>query len=189
MGIFRKIISFLADALQTLVVAGAVFAIIYLFLLQPHQVVGNSMLPDFHDKEYVLTDKISYRLRLPERGEVIVFKAPNNLGKDYIKRIIGKPQDKVKIADGKVFVNNQVLEEDYLLLDVKTFAGSFIKEGVSYEVPSDTYFLLGDNRMNSSDSREFGFVKKADIIGRSFFVYWPPQAFSIIQTPKYELGR
>lgn len=189
MNIFRKIISFLTDTLQTIVVAGAVFAIIYLFLAQPHQVVGNSMFPNFHDKEYILTDKISYRVRLPERGEVIVFKAPNNIGKDYIKRIIGKPEDKVSIQNGKVFVNDQILIENYLPSDNKTFAGSFIKEGVTYEVPFNTYFLLGDNRMNSSDSREFGFVKKEDIIGRSFFVYWPPPAFSVLQTPEYGLSR
>lgn len=177
----RKIGSFLADSLQTLVVAGAIFAIIYLFFLQPHQVVGDSMFPNFHNKEFMLTDKISYRVRLPNKGEVIVFKAPNNAERDYIKRIIAQPGDTVKIEKGKVLVNGKILTEQYILPDSKAFPGPFIKEAVGYTVPEDSYFVLGDNRTNSSDSREWGFVKINEIIGRSFLVYWPPQSFRIVK--------
>lgn len=177
----RKIGSFLADSLQTLVVAGALFAIIYLFLLQPHQVVGDSMFPNFHNKEFMLTDKISYRFRTPVKGEVIVFKAPNNAERDYIKRIIAISGDKVKIEKGKVFLNNSILNEEYIPPDTKTYSGSFAKEGLEHIIPTDSYFVLGDNRTNSSDSREWGFVKRNEIIGRSFLVYWPPPSFRIVK--------
>lgn len=181
MTIFRKLASFVADTVQSFVVAGAIFAIIYLFLLQPHQVVGDSMAPNFHDGEYILTDKISYRIREPRVGEIIVFKAPTNPEKDFIKRIIGQPGERVRIKDGKVFINEEQLNEiTYIPQDFKTFAGQTIREGIEYQVPRDSYFVLGDNRLNSSDSREWGFLKKDSIIGKSFIVYWPPNAFRFV---------
>lgn len=181
MSIFRKFASFVADTVQSFVVAGAIFAVIYLFLLQPHQVVGDSMVPNFHDGEYILTDKISYRTRMPRTGEVIVFKSPTNPEKDFIKRIIARPEDKIRIKDGKVFINGKGLNEStYIPQDFKTFAGQTIQEGVEYQVPPDSYFVLGDNRLNSSDSREWGFLKKDAIIGKSLVVYWPPNAFRFV---------
>ncbi|MBI1919353.1 signal peptidase I [Candidatus Microgenomates bacterium] len=184
MPLTRRIGSFLADSLQTIVTAAAIFALIYWLFAQPHQVVGDSMFPNFHNKEYILTDKISYRLRSPQAGEVIVFKAPNNLERDYIKRIIAKSADQVKIEKGRVFINGQLLIEQYLPADIKTYSGSTIKEGVEYTVPAGSYFVLGDNRTNSSDSREWGFVKREQIIGRSFIVYWPLSSFKIVGAEK-----
>ncbi|GAG28144.1 unnamed protein product, partial [marine sediment metagenome] len=91
----------------------AVFVIIYLFLFQPHQVKGSSMFPTFHDGEYILTDKISYRLKEPKRGDVVIFRAPRNEEYDYIKRIVGLPGDTFKIENGKILVNNNPLNEIY----------------------------------------------------------------------------
>lgn len=184
MKIFKKIGSTLVDMVETLVVAGAIFAIIYLFLFQPHQVVGDSMMPNFQNNEYILTDKISYRFQPPKKGEVIVFKAPTNIERDYIKRIIAEPKETIKVEDGRLFINGQVLEEGYIPNGVKTYPGQYIKEGVEYQIPPDTYFVLGDNRVNSSDSREWGFVKKTDIIGKSFLVYWPLQSFRLAKPGK-----
>lgn len=168
-----------------MVLAGAIFAIVYLFLFQPHQVVGDSMIPNFHNGEYLLTDKISYRIREPERGEVIVFKAPNDVEKDYIKRIIATPLETIKIEKGIIFVNDARLDEnDYLSEGTRTFAGQNVLEGIEYKVPQDSYFVLGDNRVNSSDSREWGFVKKGAIIGRSFLVYWPLEKFRLATPDK-----
>lgn len=182
MSVFKRIGTFLADALETIVVAGSIFAIVYLFLLQPHQVIGDSMAPNFHNNEYVLTDKISYRLRNPQRGEVIVFRSPTNIEKDFIKRIVALPHETVRLTDGKVFVNNEVLDEGkYLSKDTKTFPGSFTRESAEHKVPADAFFVLGDNRTNSQDSREFGFVAKGGIIGRSFFVYWPIDSMRLVK--------
>ncbi|NIO20700.1 MAG: signal peptidase I, partial [Candidatus Aenigmarchaeota archaeon] len=102
------------DIIETVVLALAIFVLVYLFLVQPHQVRGNSMYPNFHDGEYLLTDKISYRLGEPDRGDVIVFKAPKNQEYDYIKRIVALPGDSVVIRNGKIYLNNQLAEETYL---------------------------------------------------------------------------
>lgn len=185
MRFFRRVTSFLADTIQTFVVTAAIFVIVYLFLFQPHQVVGDSMVPNFHNSEYIITDKISYRVRSVQRGEVIIFKAPKNIEKDFIKRIIALPGERIKIEDGRVFINGHLLDEsEYIPTDIKTFAGSIIREGIEYEVPQDSYFALGDNRLNSADSREWGFIKKNEIIGRSLLVYWPPNSFRLVKLDK-----
>lgn len=185
MTIFKRITSFFADTIQTIVLAGAIFAIIYLFLFQPHQVVGDSMLPNFHNGEYLLTDKVSYRIREPERGEVIVFKAPNDPEKDYIKRIVAEPGETIKIEKGIIFVNEMRIDENsYLSGETRTFAGQNIREGIEYKAPEGSYFVFGDNRGNSSDSREWGFIKKDAIIGRSFLVYWPLSKFRLVTPGK-----
>lgn len=142
------------------------------------------MFPNFEDKEYVLTDLISYRFSDPKLGDVIVFQAPKDADKDYIKRVIGVPGDIVSLRDGEVYLNNIKLNESaYLKNTVKTYSGSFLKEGQTVAVPQGQYFVLGDNRPYSSDSREWGFVKKDKVIGRSLFVYWPPNRTRLIQNP------
>jgi signal peptidase I len=105
---------------------------------------------------------------------VIVFKAPGEQHKDFIKRIIGLPGDTVSLDEGKVYINSQQLDEsEYLSSDVRTPSGAFLQEGMTKTVPEDSIFVMGDNRPYSSDSREWGFLKKSEIIGTSFFVYWP----------------
>jgi signal peptidase I len=148
-------------------------------------VQGDSMLPNFKNGELILTDKISYRLRPPQRGEVIVFKAPYDKSKDFIKRIIGLPGEKIKIEKGEVFINDKKLTELYLKNAIKAQGGSYLKEGEEYIVSQESYIVLGDNRTHSSDSREFGPVPKKDIIGKAFFVYWPINAFAFIPQVSY----
>ncbi len=133
------------------------------------------MFPTFHDKEYVLTNLIVLRFEQLKQGDVVVFHAPNDENKDFIKRVIGLPGDTVMIKDGEVYVNNVKLNQSrFLASDVKTYGGSFLHEGQPVTVLSDYYFVMGDNRPHSSDSREFGPIKKEAIIGKSMFVYWPP---------------
>lgn len=184
MSILRNIYLFLVDTVQTFLIAASVFLVIYIFLFRPFQVNGQSMYPTFLDKEYVLTNLIILKLEKPKRGDVIVFKAPNNQEKDYIKRVIGTASDRISLIDGNVYVNGKKLDERaYLKSDVKTYAGSFLKEGAEITVPSSSYFVLGDNRPYSSDSREWGFVKDSEVIGESFFVYWPPGRLRIVKNP------
>jgi len=172
---------FILDMIETLVMALAVFVIVYLFLFQPHQVRGSSMYPNFHDGEYILTDKISYRLGEPKRGDVVVFRAPRNEEYDYIKRIVGLPGDTIRIDGGRIFLNNSLINEAYLPKDHITSAGGFIKAGQIATVPKEQYFVLGDNRNHSSDSREWGFVPKENIIGKAWLRYWPPERFGKIK--------
>lgn len=180
----RKIYIFLIDIIQTLLMVFAVFLVVYVFLFRPFQVNGDSMYPNFHDKEYILTNIITLRFNNPKLGDVIVFKAPPNLDKDYIKRIIGTPGDQIALKNGDVYLNGKLLnEEKYVNPSIKTYGGTFIKEGETFTTPNDSYFVMGDNRLESSDSREWGFVPVKLIIGKSFFAYWPLEQIGNVENP------
>lgn len=142
----------------------------------------------FKNKEYILTNIIAVKLNLPiNRGDVIVFKSPTDEDKDFIKRVIGLPGDSVMIEGGYVFVNGkQVNEDPYLDDDVRTYGGGYIADGETITVPEGQYIVMGDNRPFSSDSREWGPLKKEDIIGKSFFVYWPVNEMRLITNPHPE---
>ncbi|MDO8515222.1 MAG: signal peptidase I [bacterium] len=172
-----KIFSVLWEAVEALVFAAAIFVVCYLWLFQPNQVSGGSMFPTFKDKEYILTDKVSYRFGTPARSDVVVFKSPKNPDVDFIKRIIGLPGDTVKLLNGKVYVNNVMLEEPYLPKDFLTPGSLFLREGGSVTVPEGDFFVMGDNRTGSSDSREWGPITKEEIIGKVFFRYFPFDRF------------
>ena len=174
MEIVRKIYYILFDLIQTLVIAGAIFVVIYAFLFRPYQVTGHSMDPTFETGEYVLTNLIALRFEKLNRGDIVVFVAPPDKEKDYIKRIIGIPGDRVSISGGSLFLNGTKVDQSaFLDAGVRTNGGSFLGEGSEVVVPQDQYFVMGDNREFSSDSREWGFVTKNAIIGKSFIVYWP----------------
>lgn len=182
---FHSITVFFMDFMETIVVALSIFVVVYLFLVQPHEVKGSSMEVSFHNNEYILTDKISYRFVNPKRGDVIIFKAPNNPDVDYIKRVIGLPGDQVKVEKGLVFVNGQKLIENYLREKTYLYPGSFMLEGNNITVPKDYLFVMGDNRTHSSDSREFGPIPKESIIGRAFLRYWPLTEFGLVPQINY----
>ncbi len=179
-GFFENLGSHVIDFIETLVVFGAVFALIYLFVAQFHKVSGNSMFPTMHDGDYLITEKISYRLGEPKRGEIVVLKNPRNESQDFIKRIIAIPGDTIGIERNSVFVNGGLIPEKYLPLNTPTHAGAFITEGNSIKAGPNQYFVIGDNRNHSSDSREWGPVTKKEIIGRALFRYWPPQSIGLL---------
>lgn len=184
MSILRHIFSFFLDTIQTFILAASFFIVIYIFLFRPFQVNGASMYPSFENGEHVLTNLIALRLEDPKRGDVVVFKSPTNEEKDFIKRVIGVPGDTVSILNGDVYVNQQKLDQsEYLKNSVRTNAGAFLREGQAVTIPSDNYFVMGDNRPYSSDSREWGFVKRGAFIGKSFFVYWPPNKMRLVKNP------
>lgn len=184
LNLLRKLYSFLIDTIQSLLIAAAVFLVIYQFLLRPFEVKGDSMYPNFHNNTYVLTNIIELRLRNPVLGDVIVFKAPPDPEKAFIKRIIATPGDTIKIQNGQVYLNGNILNESsYLKPSVKTYGGSFLKEGQTVTVSEGNYFVMGDNRSFSSDSREWGLVGKDKITGFSLFVYWPISDAKVIKNP------
>jgi len=181
--LFLVIGRLILDLVETIITALLVFVIIYLFLFQPHQVKGNSMQPNFEDGEYLLTNKVTYRINKPKRGEVVIFESPQNKDFDYIKRIIGLPGEKVKIVNGKIFINGSVLDESaYLADDVYTQEGSFLPENEEVDVSENQYFVVGDNRSHSSDSREWGFISVENIIGKTWVRYWPPSRAGLLPT-------
>lgn len=175
------------DALEPVVLAFAIFMMLYLFLVQPHKVDGRSMYPNFHDSEYILTDKISYRSSNPQRGDVVVFHAPPPYSSDFIKRIIGLPNETMVVREGRIFIDDKRLDEYYLPSSYLTSEKSFLREGVPYSIPDDYYMVLGDNRDFSSDSREWGPVSKKAIVGKAWLRYWPIDRLGMIEHEKYSI--
>ena len=184
----KKLGSFFLDIIQVIVLALSIFVISYLFLFQPHQVRGNSMYANFYDQEFLLTDKISYRFGEPQRGDVVIFKAPPSepcaeTECEYIKRIIGLPGETVEIREGKVIISNengsQVLNESDYLSGIPT------PGEIQVTLGENEYFVLGDNRPASSDSRRWGSVPRDDIIGRVFIRAWPLVALAKFGAPAY----
>lgn len=142
------------------------------------------MHPNFIDKQYVLTNIIILHFQKSRLGEVIVFKAPNDPEKDFIKRVIGVPGDRVAIKNNIVYLNGSKLDESsYIKNGIPTYPGAFLKEDQEIIVPKDSYFVLGDNRPHSSDSRDWGFVPINSIIGKSFFAYWPLNTMGFVVNP------
>ena len=186
----KKIILGFLDIIEFFVSTAAIAILIYLFITQPHQVDGNSMLPNFHDGEFLLTDKLSYRLNVPERGDVIVFSAPPTahcpagLNCDFIKRVIGLPGETISVKNGHVWINGEVTNEPYLnyapITHGGTTSGSFLPEGKDMIIPDDKYVVLGDNRLASSDSREWGTINRNDIVGKAWLRYWPPNVAGVL---------
>lgn len=184
MFIIRKIYSFLIDTLQSLLIAAAVFLVIYQFLFRPFQVKGDSMYPNFHNDSYVITNIIGLKLQTPKHGDVLVFKAPPEPEKAFIKRVIAIPGDSVEIREGRVYLNGRVLNESaYLNKNTTTSPGAFLKEGEEVKVGPNQYIMMGDNRNFSSDSREWGFVSIDNITGYSWFVYWPISEAKFVDNP------
>jgi len=183
MSFFRKTVNVLYEFIEAFVISASVFVVVYLFLMQPHQVSGSSMFPTFKDKEYLLTDKITYKRSSPNYGDVIVFKAPIDENVDFIKRVIALPGQVVMVKDGHVYINGLLLEEPYLANTVVTNAGEFLHEGVPYTVQQGEIMTFGDNREHSSDSRDWGPVPLGNIVGRVFFRYWPPNVAGVITNP------
>ncbi len=154
--------------LRDLVISLIVSAFIIVFLYQPVKVEGTSMLPGLEDQERIFINKFVYRFNSINRGDIVVFHYPRDTSKSYIKRVIGVAGDRVRILDGHVFVNGRQLEEDYVPAEY-----SDIRSYPEIRVPAHSYFLLGDHRTSSQDSRDFGPVDERYIYGKAVFVYWP----------------
>jgi signal peptidase I len=188
-----KIAGGFLDLVETVAISLSIFLVIYLFLMQPHQVNGQSMLPNFQDGEHVMTDKISYKFREPMRGEVVVFHAPpaagcvEGTGCDFIKRIIAVPGDKVAVHDNAIWINGQKLPEPYIPDDFEILPGRATLNEEIYLGP-DEYFVSGDNRPHSSDSRFWGPITKDEIVGRVFLRYWPISEIELIKKAEYPAG-
>lgn len=177
---FENFKGYALEIFETLVVFGAIFAAIYLFVAQFHKVSGNSMVPTFKSGDYLITEKVTYRFSIPKRGDIIVLKNPRDESEDFIKRIIALPGDTIKIENNTIYVNGGPIQEEYLPPQTSTRAGSFLEEGNQITAGPNQYFVMGDNRNHSSDSREWGAITKEEIVGRALFRYWPPQSMGLL---------
>jgi len=171
----KKFFIFVWEITKVVVISLAIILPVRYYLIQPFYVKGASMEPNFHDHEYLIIDEISYRFNPPIRGQVVVFRYPRNPQEYFIKRVIGLPGEEVQIKDGQITIFNEehpegfMLSETYLPADLMTDGQN--EEKIS--VGSNEYFVLGDNRNASKDSRSFGPVSRSFITGKVLFRGWP----------------
>jgi signal peptidase I len=182
----KKYLPFVLELIKIAVIAFVIVAPIRYFIFQPFIVSGASMVPNFSSGDYLIIDEISYRFSEPQRGDVIVFNASfikGYSGQRFIKRIIGLPGETVDIKNGKVSIiengKAKVLDENYLPENIKTYGD------VKDTLKTDEYFVLGDNRDYSYDSRMWGVVAKKDIIGKALIRVLPITNFSEVSRPAY----
>lgn len=167
------------EVVKTIIIAAVVVFIIRAFLFQPFLVSGASMEPTISQNNYLIIDELTYHVRSPERGEMIVFRYPNDPSTFYIKRIIGLPGEAVDIESGRVNINSAPLDESSYLKDAKTFGTVRIK------LASGNYFVMGDNRSNSYDSRSWGPLDQSFIVGRALIRLFPFSHMNIFTEPSY----
>ena len=187
---WKSFFSFTLEILKTVIISLAIILPIRYFIIQPFMVDGASMEPNFHDKEYLVINEISYRFNEPNRGEVVVFKNPIDTKQYYIKRIVGLPGETIKIENSKVYIKGinkddfiQIDESDYLPENTKTFGNI---KGLKLE--DDEFFVLGDNRKNSKDSRNLGPIKRELITGRVWIRGFPFKEATIFNFSEYDYG-
>ena len=177
--------SFLWELARIIIIAFVVMIGFRFFVAEPFIVSGSSMVPNYHNREYLVVNKVSYRMHEPKRGDVIVFRYPKDTSQYFIKRIIGLPGEKVKVENGKVYVYNDehpdgaALSESYLSNQDITFGkNDLVKLG------SDEFFVLGDNRLASSDSRVWGVLPREDIVGTAWLRVFPLNTFGTSHFPE-----
>ncbi|MFA5994906.1 MAG: signal peptidase I [Patescibacteria group bacterium] len=173
----KQTTSFILEVVKIVVISLAIIIPVRYFLIQPFYVIGASMEPNFADYNYLIIDELSYRFNPPQRGEVIVLRNPQKPSEFFIKRLIGLPGETVKINDGKIYINDQLLDET-VYLSAQVVTTSFVGYR-NIKLGSDEYFVVGDNREHSQDSRRFGPIKQASIIGRVWIRVWPFTQFTI----------
>jgi len=183
----KSFFSYVLELIKVVAISLAIIIPVRYYLIQPFYVKGASMEPNFYDKEYLIIDEISYRFQEPQRGDIVVFRYPRDPEEYFIKRVIGLPGERVRIKDGAVYVYNQTspdgirLEERYLPAGTATY-------GLNEELTvlgAGQYYVLGDNRNASKDSRSFGPVEKKFLTGRVLFRGWPFDRAGVFSAPEY----
>lgn len=174
--LFKKFFLFVFEWIKIIVIALVIVAPIRLLIFQPFIVKGQSMEPTLHQNDYLIIDQLTYRFKVPQRFDILVFKYPQNPSQFYVKRIVGLPGEKISIKNGKIYIYNNTFPEGFLLQEDKFLPNdltSAIDSNNDFILKSGQYFVMGDNRTRSFDSRYWGAVDKSLIIGRVLFRIWP----------------
>lgn len=170
--------SALREFVETLLLTLLIYVLVRSFLFENYRVVGRSMDPTLENDQYLAVNKLGYRLHEPQRGDIVVFHDPRNDDRKLIKRVIGLPGEVLEIDNGQVFIDSRLLDEPYIQTSAR----------YSYPVtsiPDGHYFVLGDNRNNSSDSHNWGTLSGTNIVGKAWVSYWPPRLWGIIPHETY----
>lgn len=173
--------SFLREVIETLVLVVAIYTLVNLSTAR-FVVEGSSMEPNFHTGEYVIVSRLAYIMGEPERGDVVVFHYDVENKRDFIKRVIGLPNEQIEINEGRLYVNGLLLDEPYVM----DYCRRSFCPNRTWQLEDDEYFVLGDNRNSSQDSHDFGPIKRNQIIGKAWVRYWPLEDFQII--PHHDYG-
>lgn len=166
------------ELFETIVITLLIYFVVRFFLFENYRVVGHSMDPTLHDEQYLVVSKLSYRLGEPQRGDIIVFEDPHSPGRKLIKRVLGLPGETIEIQRGTVYVNGVALDEPYIY-------GQGTYSVPAFAIPAGQYYVLGDNRNNSSDSHSWGALEGDRIVGKAWLSYWPPDLWGIVPHEVY----
>jgi signal peptidase I len=169
------------EVVETLLFTLLIYLLIRTFLFENYRVVGTSMVPTLADGQFLVVNKLGFRLHPPQRGDIVVFQDPYSPDRKLIKRVIGLPGDTVEIQAGQVLINGQALDEPYL-----EDAGDSTRTAIV--LAEGEYWMMGDNRNNSSDSRSWGTLPRARIVGKAWLSYWPPTLWGLIPHETYGLA-
>ena len=180
-----QIKDFIWETLKVIVISLAIIIPVRYFLIQPFYVKGASMEPNFYDHEYLIIDEISYRLNEPERGDVIVFRYPNDPSQFFIKRIIALPFETISLNNGQIKISNDKNPAGFILDENNYLPNTHTQGSISLTLEANQYFIMGDNRSSSLDSRMFGPIERADIIGRTWIRGWPFDRVTIFNQAAY----
>src|SRR3989344_8963055 len=179
----RESSDFIWETIKIVVVSLLIILPIRYFIVQPFFVRGDSMNPAFNDKDYLIVDELSYRFGGPDRGEVVVFRFPQDPSQYYIKRIVGLPEETVEVAGGRVLIYNRDNPAGFELKE--RYLNEVTPGEIKVKLDGNEYFVLGDNRDASSDSRRWGPLSKHLIIGRAWLRIWPVNSAHAVETPIY----
>jgi len=187
-GYSKPVLRFIFELVKITFISLAIIIPVRYFLVQPFYVKGASMEPSFYDHEYLIINEINYRFAKPERGDVIVFRYPLDPSQYFIKRIVGMPGERIKIEKGRVKIFNQKYPEG-IFLDESNYLlpGTRTPGKIDVTLQENEYFVLGDNRNSSLDSRGFGPVPKENIVGKAWFRGWPVERIGVFKKPIYNL--
>lgn len=159
---------------EAIVIAFILAMVIRTFVIQAFKIPTGSMRPTLIERDRILVNKFIYRFKEPQRGDVIVFRYPEDPKKDFIKRLIAKSGESVQIIDGNIWIDAKLIKEPQKVKNIYYYnQGPYGEEGKNIKLPNDSYFVLGDNSASSRDSRYWGFIKRKDIKGKALVIYWP----------------
>jgi len=173
--LLSRALDFAGELLHVVIISLAIIVPVRYFLIQPFYVKGASMEPNFYDHEYLIIDELGYRLHEPERGEIVVFRYPNDPRQYFIKRIVGLPGERVKVSGGQVWIYNAQFPDGKVVDEQEYLGPAYTGGEKDVQLSAEEYFLMGDNRSASLDSRSFGPVPRSFIVGRVWFRGWPPE--------------
>jgi signal peptidase I len=176
-----RVRSVLRELVETVLLTLLIYVLVRHFLFENYMVVGHSMDTTLEDEQYLVVSKLAYRLHDPQRGDIIVFRDPKSSDRKLIKRVIGLPGEVLEIRQGQVFIDQQQLDEPYI-----TNPGRYSVPPTP--IPADHYYVLGDNRNNSSDSHNWGTLSSERIVGKAWLSYWPPHVWGLVSHEIYGLA-